>query len=70
MENNNVEAKAVVAELERSGASVSARRMQVSDLQGEQNTSKKWYICTSTAFRQTLIAWLSGRQVSFEDFNY
>jgi len=69
-ENNNVEAKAVVAELERSGASVSTRRMQVSDLQGEQNTSSKWYVCTSTAFRQTLMAWLSGKHVLFEDFNY
>lgn len=69
-ENNNVEDQAVVAELERSGASVSTRRMQVSDLQGEQNTSTTWYICTSTAFRQALMAWLPGKHMVFEDFNY
>ncbi len=69
-EDSNVEAKAVVAELERSRASVSTRRMQVSDLQAEQNTSTKWYICTSAAFREALMAWLPGRHVVFEDFNY
>lgn len=70
VEDNNVEAKAVVTELERSRASVSTRRMEASDLQGEQDSSSTWYICTSTAFRQALLAWLSGKHVVFEDFNY
>lgn len=69
-EDNNVEARAVVVEIERSGASVSTRRMQISDLRGEQDTSTKWYICTSPSFRQALMAWLPGKHIVYEDFNY
>lgn len=69
-EDNDVEAKAVVVELERSRALVSTRRMQTSDLRGEENPSTKWYICTSPSFRQALMAWLPGKHVVYEDFSY
>ena len=66
----NMEAKAAMAELERSQASMVTRRMEASDIQGVQNLASTWYICTSTALRKSLLTWLSGKHVEFEDFDY
>ena len=30
----------------------------------------RWYVCTSPAFRQSLIEWLPGQEIVYEDFNY
>ena len=52
------------------GAEVVTRRMLASDLDGQQNLSQPWYLCTGTSFRKTLLGWLSGQQTVYEDFNY
>ncbi|KAH7346628.1 oxidoreductase-like protein [Rhexocercosporidium sp. MPI-PUGE-AT-0058] len=51
-----------------SGAKLEKRRMTVEDA-GSYSASK-WYMCTGTAFRATLLKWLEGKTVHFEDFNY
>ena len=51
-----------------SGAKLEKRRMTVEDV-GAYSASR-WYLCTGTAFRATLLKWLEGRTVVFEDFNY
>ena len=60
----------ILAELERSKATVVTRRMVASDVQGIQNLSSKWYICTGKALRRSLLSWLSDKEVVFEDFDY
>ncbi|KAH7397784.1 oxidoreductase-like protein [Cadophora sp. MPI-SDFR-AT-0126] len=51
-----------------SGAKLEMRRMTVEDV-GAYSASR-WYLCTGTAFRATLLKWLEGKIVLFEDFNY
>ncbi|KAL5318570.1 hypothetical protein ACEPPN_013632 [Leptodophora sp. 'Broadleaf-Isolate-01'] len=51
-----------------SGAKLETRRMTVEDV-GSYSASR-WYLCTGTAFRATLLKWLEGKMVLFEDFNY
>lgn len=55
-----------------SGADVQRRRMLKSDLEEGVDSSevKKWYLCTGTAFRKVLLAWLVGKKTLYEDFNY
>ena len=69
-DNTNDTDKASVAELEGSQASIFKRRMEASDVQGQQDMSSTWYICTGTALRQSLLSWLPGKMVEYEDFNY
>lgn len=59
-----------LSELERSQASLVTRRMIASDVQSEHNLSSTWYVCTGRTLRQSLLLWLSGKEVVFEDFDY
>ena len=61
------EEKAMLREVSTSGATVERRRMLGTDLQA---TSPRWYICTGTALRKSLLEWLRGKEVVYEDFNY
>ena len=69
-DDTNVTAKSAVTELERSQASVLTRRIIASDIEAQQNLSSTFYICTGTALRRSLLSWLPGKHVIFEDFNY
>lgn len=51
-----------------SGAAIEKRRMTVEDMTA--SAAAKWYLCTGTGFRNTLLKWLEGKTVLFEDFNY
>ena len=57
-----------LSELGRSRASMVLRRMDASDVQA--GLVSKWYICTGKALRQSILSWLPGKEVVFEDFNY
>ncbi|KAI9845081.1 MAG: hypothetical protein M1837_005085 [Sclerophora amabilis] len=49
------------------------RRMEKEDLLGsEEPTTNRWYVCTGTGLRKTILHWLEGegREVVYEDFNY
>ncbi|KAL2069979.1 hypothetical protein VTL71DRAFT_14659 [Oculimacula yallundae] len=50
------------------GAKIEKRRMAIEDVGGY--SADKWYLCTGTAFRASLLKWLEGKTVLFEDFNY
>jgi NAD(P)H-flavin reductase len=54
--------------VQNSGASVGKQRMAKEDI--SEPSSSKWYICTSPTFRTTLLSWLDGQTVIYEDFNY
>ncbi|KAL8704160.1 MAG: hypothetical protein Q9201_002658 [Fulgogasparrea decipioides] len=56
--------------LEQYGAQVVRRRMVASDIQGQQDLSTTWYVCAGSKMRQTLLSWLSGKEIIFEDFDY
>ena len=50
------------------------RRMLAVDtlslVKSEPAMSSRWYICTGTALRKSLLEWLPGKEVIYEDFNY
>ena len=52
------------------GAVIQPRRMVASDVVGYQGLSSTWYLCTGTALRKSLLTWLAGQKVLYEDFNY
>ena len=54
--------------LEASGTAVQRRRMAKDDL--DEDPASCWYLCTGTAFRNSLVSWLKGKTVFYEDFNY
>lgn len=60
--------KESLQQLTASGATVERRRMLGTDL--EATINRRWYICTGTALRKSLLEWLAGREVIYEDFNY
>ena len=56
--------------LEKQGAGIFERRLQASDLVSNRSLSKKWYICTGKSMRKSLLDWLAGKTVIYEDFDY
>lgn len=69
-DSTNAENTSILAELERSQATVVTRRMIASDIESVQNLSSKWYVCTGNELRRSLLLWLSGKEVTFEEFDY
>ena len=59
-----------VDDIKLAGAELQPRRMLASDIVGDQGLSSTWYLCTGTAFRKSLLTWLAGQKVLYEDFNY
>lgn len=56
--------------IETFGSSIYQRRLLASDIVAGPDISSKWYLCTGTAVRKSLLSWLSGKTVIYEDFNY
>jgi NAD(P)H-flavin reductase len=54
--------------LESSSAKLQKRRLSKEDFSGDN--ASKWYLCTGTGFRNSLVEWLNGKTVVYEDFNY
>lgn len=54
--------------LEASVAVLQRRRIAKGDL--DADPASRWYLCTGTAFRNSLVSWLEGKAVLYEDFNY
>lgn len=60
-----------LGKLEQMGVRVSRRRLKGEDLlDATVGDIQRWYVCTGTAFRTQLLAWLDGKEVYYEDFNY
>ena len=54
--------------LEASGVMSERRRILKDDLAAE--SASRWYLCTGPVFRKSLVSWLNGKTVLYEDFNY
>ena len=54
--------------LEESGASLQKRRIAKDDL--VRDSTVRWYLCAGISLRNTLVSWLEGQTVLYEDFNY
>jgi len=61
--------KNAIERTKRAGGSVELRRLQKEDLALAASASR-WYICTGTGLRNTLLEWLESKDVVFEDFNF
>ena len=59
-----------LAKLDVLGTHIIRRRMLASDFQAAEDLSSKWYICVGTALRKTLMQWLEGKEIVYEDFDY
>ena len=54
--------------LSSSRAVVQTRRM--SNVDFHETSAVRWYLCTGTNLRNTMLQWLNGKNVLYEDFNY
>ncbi|KAL2044923.1 hypothetical protein N7G274_002698 [Stereocaulon virgatum] len=64
------EREETIRKLDLVGAHVHLRRMLASDVEGHQDLATNWYLCAGAPLRKSLLKWLSGRKVLYEDFNY
>ncbi len=64
------ETKAILNSVTLLSCEVLLRRMLPDDLQEVQDLYSKWYICTGTELRKSLLSWLADKKVLYEDFNY
>lgn len=70
-EQSSAESNLQVQELEHYGVRIAARRRMVaSDVEGHSDASSTWYVCCGTALRKSLLDWLPGKKVLYEDFDY
>ena len=68
-EQSSAESSLQIRRLEGYGARVTTRRMAASDVERHRDPST-WYLCTSTALRESLLEWLPGKRTIYEDFDY
>ena len=69
-EQSPAESKLQIEKLEKYGVHVTKKRMVASDVEGRTNLSETWYLCTGTALRKSLLAWLPAKNCVYEDFDY
>lgn len=50
--------------------SVSTNRILASDILPQRDLAETWYLCTGPALRKSLLKWLEGKKLVYEDFNY
>lgn len=63
--------KLQIQKLEGHGVHIIPKRMVASDVETGSDASSTWYLCTGTALRKSLLAWLSpGKRIIYEDFGY
>ncbi|KAL8797747.1 MAG: hypothetical protein Q9195_000099 [Heterodermia aff. obscurata] len=61
-DHSDTQSRSHLSELKRSRASLVTRRMAASDIQAD--SVSKWYVCTGKALRQSILSWLSGKEVT------
>ena len=55
-------------QLAETGTRLERRRLQADDL--HMSGAGRWYICTGTELRTTILKWLAGEMVVYENFDY
>jgi ferredoxin-NADP reductase len=51
-----------------SGATLERRRLDKDDITGD--TADRWYMCAGPSLKNNVLGWMSGKTVTYEDFNY
>lgn len=51
-------------------SSVSTSRLLASDILPQRDLAETWYLCTGPTLRKSLLKWLEGKKLVYEDFNY
>ena len=70
-EQSPAESSLQIEKLKGFGVHVTIKRMVASDVEGHSDLSSNWYLCTGTALRKSLLAWLgTGKRTFYEDFDY
>ncbi|KAH0364680.1 putative oxidoreductase, partial [Aureobasidium melanogenum] len=64
------EQKAGAKKLTEYGVQIVYRHMEKSDLESLMPRIEKWYVCTGASQRNTILQWLSGQEVLYEDYNF
>ncbi|CAD0111647.1 unnamed protein product [Aureobasidium uvarum] len=64
------EQKSGIDKLSGYGVQVAHRRMEKSDLEGLMPEIQRWFVCTGTSQRSTILQWMSGQEVVYEDYNF
>lgn len=59
-----------ITSLEDSVRAVERRRLTKEDLIAGSDKIENWYLCANTSLRKSLLEWLEGKRVFYEDFNY
>ncbi|KAN0120041.1 oxidoreductase-like protein [Hyaloscypha variabilis] len=54
--------------LTTSGATLERRRMMKDDITGD--AADRWYMCTGPSFKNSVLEWMGGKAITYEDFNY
>ncbi|KAG9752059.1 putative oxidoreductase, partial [Aureobasidium melanogenum] len=64
------EQRAGIEKLSDYGVRLLYRRMEKSDLESLMPKIERWYICTGTSQRSTILQWLNRQEVLYEDYNF
>jgi len=62
------EASKAWKEVSSSEAAIVKRRINKDDL--VEDDASRWYLCTAPGLRKSVLGWLEGKTVLYEDFNY
>jgi NAD(P)H-flavin reductase len=54
--------------LVESNATLERRRMTKDDIAGD--SADRWYMCTGPSLKNSVLEWMGGKTVTYEDFNY
>lgn len=50
--------------------SVTTSRLSASEILPQRDLAQTWYLCTGPTLRKSLLKWLEGKKLVYEDFNY
>ena len=67
--SNEEEKKSLQALLD-TGVKIERRRLSQEDLTAADEKVGNWYLCTAPAMRKQVQAWLPGKSIAFENFDY
>ncbi|KAI4727375.1 oxidoreductase [Aureobasidium sp. EXF-10728] len=68
--SENKEQEAWIKKLSDYGTRIVHRRMVRSDLERLMPKITRFYVCTGTSQRSTILQWLSGQEVIYEDYDF
>ncbi|KAK6002885.1 hypothetical protein QM012_001635 [Aureobasidium pullulans] len=64
------EQKAGIEKLINYNVRIVYRRLERSDLESLMPKIERWYVCTGSSQRSTILQWLRGSEVFYEDYNF